>query len=57
VLVIATDKDSAQEWARVKGVTHVSDQAGAATKYKHPTVPPVPFQPLHDRSAEQLGDR
>jgi len=49
VLVVATDTESAQEWARVKGVTHVSDQGEGKSRYAHPTVPPVPFQPLHDR--------
>lgn len=48
VLVVATDKESAQAWARVEGVTHVSDQSGAK-QYEHPTVPPIPFEPLHDR--------
>jgi hypothetical protein len=51
VLVVATDKDAAQEWAKVKGVTHVSDQSGAR-EYAHPTVPPVPFEPLRDRNKD-----
>jgi hypothetical protein len=54
VLVIARDKDSAQEWAKVRGVTHVSDQA--TSEYGHPNAPPVPFQPLHDRDSKLSGD-
>lgn len=53
VLVVATDTASAQEWAKVGGVTHVSDQAGGARQYAHPTEPPVPFEPLHDRTAAE----
>lgn len=56
VLVVATDKDAAQEWAKVKGVTHVSDQSGAH-EYSHPTVPPVPFEPLRDRNTAQSDDK
>jgi hypothetical protein len=50
VLVVATDKDSAQTWAQVKGVTHVSDQAGGAKEYEHPNAPAVAFEALHDRN-------
>ncbi|HEY5761403.1 MAG TPA: hypothetical protein VIU34_36530 [Steroidobacter sp.] len=50
VLVVASDRDSAQAWAEVQGVTHVSDQSGAG-EYEHPTEPPVPFERLRDRSA------
>lgn len=50
VLVVARDKASAQAWANVPGVTHVSDQAGGAKEYEHPTVPPISFTPLHDRN-------
>jgi hypothetical protein len=50
VLVI-TDSASAQEWARVRGVTHVSDQYESANKYRHPGAPPVAFQALHDRNS------
>jgi hypothetical protein len=55
VLVI-TDSASAQEWARVKGVTHVSDQYENVVRYTHPDPPPVPFQPLHDRHASLTMD-
>lgn len=47
VLVIANTRADAQAWSRVRGVTHVSDQTSA--QYKHPNVPPVPFQTLSDR--------
>lgn len=49
VLVVAKDKDSAQAWAKVPGVTHVSDQSGGSNQYAHPNEPAVPFEPLHDR--------
>jgi hypothetical protein len=49
VLVVARDKESAQAWAKVKGVTHVSDQSGGSDQYAHPNEPAVPFEPLHDR--------
>ena len=49
VLVVARDKASAQEWAKVKGVTHVSDQSGGSNQYAHPNPPVVPFEPLSDR--------
>jgi hypothetical protein len=39
VLVIARDAQDALTWARVPGVTHVSDQE----KYEHPNKPVVPF--------------
>ncbi|MBL8270185.1 hypothetical protein [Steroidobacter sp.] len=51
VLVVATDHEAAQEWAKAAGVTHVSDQAGGARQYAHPTEPPIAFEPLHDRAA------
>jgi hypothetical protein len=47
VLVIANTKADAQAWAKVKGVTHVSDQTSA--QYKHPNKPAVSFQKLTDR--------
>jgi hypothetical protein len=56
VLVVAADAASAKEWATVPGVTHVSAQSGA-NEYEHPTEPPVPFEPLHDRTAEQSNER
>ena len=51
VLVVAKDKESAQAWAKVPGVTHVSDQSGGSNQYAHPNEPAVPFEPLHDRKA------
>lgn len=47
VLVIANTRADAQAWAKVRGVTHVSDQTSA--QYKHPNPPPVSFQALNDR--------
>jgi hypothetical protein len=47
VLVIANTKADAQAWAKVKGVTHVSDQTSA--QYKNPNPPAVSFQALNDR--------
>jgi hypothetical protein len=47
VLVIANTRADAQAWARVPGVTHVSDQTSA--QYKHPNPPAVSFQRLSDR--------
>jgi hypothetical protein len=44
VLVIAREGD-ALKWARVPGVTHVSDQKS----YGHPNPPVVQFHPLSDR--------
>jgi hypothetical protein len=47
VLVIANTRADAQAWARVPGVTHVSDQTSA--QYKYPNPPAVSFQALSDR--------
>lgn len=47
VLVIANTKSDAQAWAKVQGVTHVSDQT--SSQYKNPNPPPVAFQKLTDR--------
>jgi hypothetical protein len=47
VLVVAVDRDSAQAWASVPGVTNVSDQGNH--EYAHPNAPPVSFTPSHDR--------
>jgi hypothetical protein len=47
VLVVANTKADAQAWARVPGVTHVSDQTSA--QYRNPNLPPVGFQALRDR--------
>lgn len=47
VLVIANTRADAQAWARVPGVTHVSDQK--TSQYRHPNVPAVSFQRLSDR--------
>jgi hypothetical protein len=47
VLVIANTRADAQAWARVPGVTHVSDQT--TSQYKHPNRPAVGFQRLNDR--------
>ena len=47
VLVIANSRSEAQAWAKVKGVTHVSDQTSA--QYKNPNPPAVAFQRLSDR--------
>ncbi len=47
VLVVANTKADAQAWAKVPGVTHVSDQTAA--QYKYPNVPAVGFQRLSDR--------
>jgi hypothetical protein len=56
VLVIARDAESAQAWAKVRGVTHVAVQDGAG-QYAHPNPPAVPFEPLHDRprSTDERG--
>lgn len=51
VLVVASDPDSARAWARVTGVTHVSDQSGGPGEYEHPNEPAVSFEALHDRTA------
>ncbi|MET0532655.1 MAG: hypothetical protein ABW171_00380 [Steroidobacter sp.] len=50
VLVVASSREAAQAWAKVEGVTHVSDQSGGARQYEHPTPPPVSFEPLRDRN-------
>jgi hypothetical protein len=50
VLVVASGPDDARAWAKVKGVTHVCSQFGKG-EYVHPTEPPVPFEPLHDRKS------
>lgn len=47
VLVIANTRADAQAWAKVPGVTHVSDQTSA--QYKNPNPPAVAFQRLSDR--------
>ena len=47
VLVIANSRSEAQAWAKVQGVTHVSDQTSA--QYKNPNTPAVSFQKLSDR--------
>jgi hypothetical protein len=47
VLVIANTRADAQAWARVPGVTHVSDQK--SSQYKHPNAPAVSPQALSDR--------
>ena len=47
VLVIANTRTDAQAWAKVRGVTHVSDQTSA--QYKYPNAPAVSFQALSDR--------
>lgn len=47
VLVIANSRSEAQAWAKVQGVTHVSDQTSA--QYKNPNPPAVAFQRLSDR--------
>jgi hypothetical protein len=51
LLVIASGPEAAEAWAKVKGVTHVSSQFGKG-QYEHPTEPPVPFTPLHDRKSD-----
>jgi hypothetical protein len=50
VLVIANTTEDARAWAKVPGVTHVSDQS--AKQYKNPNPPAVPFEPLKDRKGE-----
>jgi hypothetical protein len=47
VLIVANSRTEAQQWAKVPGVTHVSDQATA--QYKYPNPPAVPFSYLGDR--------
>ena len=46
-LVIANNTTEAKAWAKVKGVTHVSNQT--SSQYRHPNVPMVPFRELNDR--------
>ncbi|HKQ83817.1 MAG TPA: hypothetical protein VJS42_16610 [Steroidobacteraceae bacterium] len=46
LIVMARNKADAQAWAKVPGVTHVSDQM----YYGYPTPPPVGFRPLTDRN-------
>jgi hypothetical protein len=53
VLVVARNKESAQAWDKVPGVTHVSDQSGGSNQYAHPNQPAVPFEPLHDRKVRE----
>lgn len=55
VLVVASDREAAQAWAKVKGVTHVSDQHGPG-EYAHPNEPPVSFEPLYDRTDDRRAD-
>lgn len=45
VLVIARNTTEARAWAKIKGVTHVSNQMS----YKYPTVPVTGFTALTDR--------
>jgi len=47
VLVIANTRADAQAWAKVRGVTHVSDQT--SSQYRNPNPPAVSFQALNDR--------
>jgi hypothetical protein len=47
VLVIANSRSEAQQWIKVPGVTHVSDQTTA--QYKFPNPPAVPFSYRGDR--------
>jgi hypothetical protein len=47
VLVVANTRADAQAWAKVRGVTHVSDQT--TSRYGYPNTPVVPFQRLTDR--------
>jgi hypothetical protein len=56
VLVVATDHDAAQAWAKVPGVTHVSDQSGGGKQYEHPNQPAVAFKPLNDRAPKRSPD-
>lgn len=48
VMVIGNNKSEAQAWARVPGVTHVSDQS--TPRYAYPNSPSVPFKYLGDRN-------
>jgi len=47
VLVIANTRAEAQQWAKIPGVTHVSDQT--TSQYRYPNPPAVSFQYLGDR--------
>jgi hypothetical protein len=47
VFVIANNTSEALLWAKVPGVTHVSNQTNA--QYRYPNVPVVPFSYLGDR--------
>lgn len=47
VFAIANGKAEALLWAKVPGITHVSDQF--SSQYKYPNVPVVPFSYLGDR--------
>lgn len=47
VLLIARNTTDAKAWAKVRGVTHVSDQP--TSRYTYPTYPPVGFTALYDR--------
>ncbi|MFL6618302.1 MAG: hypothetical protein ACJ8MH_06850 [Povalibacter sp.] len=47
VLIIANDTADARAWAKVPGVTHVSNQGPG--QYKYPNVPVIPFNYLGDR--------
>jgi hypothetical protein len=49
VLVIARNAEDAQLWARLPGVTHVSDQE----KYEAPNKPPVPFSGRDGANADR----
>ena len=58
VLVIARGQEEARAWAKVKGVTHISDQFGGANQYAHPNPPVVPFEPLRDRAqSDEANER
>jgi hypothetical protein len=47
VLIIANSRSEAQEWIKIPGVTHVSDQTSA--QYKFPNPPAGPFSYRGDR--------
>jgi hypothetical protein len=47
VLIIANNTAEAREWAKVSGVTHVSNQGTG--HYKNPGLPVIPFHYLGDR--------
>ena len=47
VLVVANTRADAQAWAKIPGVTHVSDQT--SSRYAYPNPPAVSFQLLNDR--------